>query len=118
MAATDPHLGTANHWRGDPIQAGAEPTLYHAESHYASMVARLGLVERGCAWRSRVMDIHNHTEQACTSPRPAKLWGTASGTRQGPLSAHGVGPTPSRVQLCTSLLRLAPCCAVGARAGE
>lgn len=63
MSATDPKLGRFNPLRGDPIQCGPVPTLYHAESQHNSMVCRLGLAERGCEWRSRLVDIHTMCEQ-------------------------------------------------------
>lgn len=63
MAGTDPFLGTFNLWRGDAIQSGPIPTLYHSEPQYASQICRLGLAERGCEWRSRLMDIQVKTEQ-------------------------------------------------------
>ncbi len=64
MAGCDPALGTHNTWRGDPVEAGPTPTLYHSEGSYYSQLARLALVEKGAPWRSRLMDLHTQLEQA------------------------------------------------------
>lgn len=39
------------------------PTLYHADSSYYSMIARLALAERGMEYDSRLLDIHAKAEQ-------------------------------------------------------
>lgn len=38
-------------------------TLYHADSSYYSMIARLGFAEKGASYESRLLDIHAQTEQ-------------------------------------------------------
>lgn len=38
-------------------------TLYHADSSYYSMIARLGFAEKGASYESRLLDIHAHPEQ-------------------------------------------------------
>lgn len=69
MSATDPKLGMFNPLRGDSIQCGPIPTLYHSESQHNSMVCRLGLTERGCEWRSRLVVV-GLCEQVCDSSVP------------------------------------------------
>lgn len=59
MAASDPLLGEHDAWRGDDIEAeDGVPVLYHADSSYFSMIARLCLEEKQTPWRSRLVDIH------------------------------------------------------------
>lgn len=38
-------------------------TLYHADSSYYSMIARLGFAEKGARYVSRLLDIHSRVEQ-------------------------------------------------------
>lgn len=68
MASVDPALGSHNAWRGDLVESGPTPTLYHSEGNYHSQVVRLALVEKGATYRSRLLDLTSLLEQARASP--------------------------------------------------
>lgn len=63
MAEGDPLLGEQDAWRGDEIELeDGVPILYHQDSSYFSMIARLCLEEKQTPWRSRLTDIHKKME--------------------------------------------------------
>ena len=65
MSVHDPCLGKApNAWRGDEISRSPTPTLYQVSGGYGSQVARLALVEKGVAFKSRYVDLNSDTTQA------------------------------------------------------
>ncbi len=71
MSKHDPALGTGrNTWRGDAVVRGAVPTLYHSSGSYGSQVVRLALVEKGVAFRSRLVDKNaDHTQARARATR-------------------------------------------------
>lgn len=65
MAFADPCLWTHNAYRGDPVEATEEPTLYsltEASASYGEATVRLALHERrlatGATWRTRHVDVY------------------------------------------------------------
>lgn len=85
MSVHDPCLGAArNAWRGDEVSRSPTPTLYQVSGGYSSQVARLALVEKGVAFKSRYVDLNNDTTQVRDRPEQTGCW-------QAPEVAHACG---------------------------
>jgi hypothetical protein len=78
MSRHDPSLGEPrNAWRGDEIARSAQATLYQATGSYGCQVARLALVEKGVAFKSRYVDLNSDTTQVRADSTRARLWGVS-----------------------------------------
>jgi len=89
MSRHDPSLGEPrNAWRGDEIARSAQATLYQATGSYGCQVARLALVEKGVAFKSRYVDLNSDTTQVrgCGSS-PTALSARHSGLHARALAA-------------------------------